>query len=188
MINKQVAGYLWNVLKEAGASEDFVRCLLINTIDMTLVHEAPKCKYDFEMGILTTPGEAEEKTSEKINETNECLPRLFRTAVSLEKYSKSKKKYTDTTLKSNLDAERSVKTIHGKNGVKYANKGTAAAVDLTGDNNNKASDASDNVSANSLYSLKSSSSEDDSNSKSSSSNSSNSSDDDPPDNESSGSG
>ena len=58
MINNQVAGYLWNVLKEAGTSKDFVRRLLINTIDMTLVHEAPKCEYDFETGILTTPGEA----------------------------------------------------------------------------------------------------------------------------------
>ena len=56
MINKQVAGYLWNVLKEAGASKDFVRRLLINTIDMTLVHEAPKCEYEFETGILTTLG------------------------------------------------------------------------------------------------------------------------------------
>ena len=61
MINKQVAGYLWNVLKEAGASEEFVCRLLINTIDMTLVHEAPKCEYDFETVILTTPGETEEK-------------------------------------------------------------------------------------------------------------------------------
>ena len=61
IINKQVAGYLWNVLKEAGASEDFLRRLLINTIDMTLVHEAPKLEYDFETGILTTPGKAEEK-------------------------------------------------------------------------------------------------------------------------------
>ena len=59
MINKQVAGYLWNVLKEAGASEDFVLLLLINTIDMTLIHEAPKCEYYFETDILTTPGEAE---------------------------------------------------------------------------------------------------------------------------------
>ena len=59
MINKQVAGYLWNVLKEAGASEDFVRRLLINTIDMTLLYEAPKFKYDFETGILTTPVKAE---------------------------------------------------------------------------------------------------------------------------------
>ena len=59
MINKPMAGYLWNVLKEAGASKNFVRHLLINTIDMTLVHEGPKCEYDFETSILTTPGEAE---------------------------------------------------------------------------------------------------------------------------------
>ena len=109
-------------------------------------------------------------------------------ALSLGKDSKSKKKYTDPALKFNLEVERSVQTIHGKNDGKYANKGTAAAVDLTGDNNNKASNASDNVSANSLDCLKSSSSEDDSDSKSSFSNSSNSSDDSPQDNESSGSG
>ena len=47
MINEQVAGYLWNMLKEAGGREEFIRLLLINTIDMTLVHEAPKCEYDF---------------------------------------------------------------------------------------------------------------------------------------------
>ena len=78
-----------------------------------------------------------------------------------------------------------------KNDGKYANKVTAAVVDLTIDNNNKASNASDNVPANSLDSLKSSSSEYDSNSKSSSSNSSNSSnssDDSSQDNEFRGSG
>ena len=91
-------------------------------------------------------------------------------ALSLRKDSKSKEKYTYPALKFNLDAERSVKTIHGKNDRKYTNKGTASAVDLTGDNNNKASDASDNVSANSIDSLKSSSSEDDSDSRSISSN------------------
>ena len=65
MINKHVAGYLWNVLKEAGVSKDFIRQLLINTINMILVHEAPKCEYDFETGILTTPDEAEEKKVSK---------------------------------------------------------------------------------------------------------------------------
>ena len=55
MINKQVAGYLWNMIKEAGASEDFVCHLFINTINMILVHEAPKCEYDFQTGILPTP-------------------------------------------------------------------------------------------------------------------------------------
>ena len=90
-------------------------------------------------------------------------------ALSLEKYGKSKQKYTNPILKFNLDAERSVKTVHGENYRKYANKGTAAAVDLTVDNKNKASDVSDNVLANSLESFKSSSSEDGSDSKSSSS-------------------
>ena len=79
----------------------------------------------------------------------------------------------------------------GKNDGKYANKGTAATVDLTGDNNNNDPDASDNVLADSLDSFKSSSSEDSSDSKISSSNSSNlsnSSDDRSQDNELSGSG
>ena len=42
-------------------------------------------------------------------------------------------KYTDPSLKFDLDAERSVKTVHGKNDRKYANKGTAAVVDHTVD-------------------------------------------------------
>ena len=60
IIKNQVAVYLWNVLKGAGSSKDFVFRLLINTINMRLVHEAPKYEYYFETGILTTPGEAEE--------------------------------------------------------------------------------------------------------------------------------
>ena len=76
----------------------------------------------------------------------------------------------------------------GKNDGKYANKGTAATVDLTGDNNNNYPDASNNILADSLDSFKSSSSEDSSDSKSSSSKSSNSSDDSSQDNESSVSG
>ena len=109
-------------------------------------------------------------------------------ALSLIKNDKSKKKYTDPALKFDLDAERSVKTVHGKNYGKYSNKGTAAAVELTVDSKNKASDASDNVLADYLDSLKSSRSEDGSNSKSISSNLSNSSDDSSQDNESSGRG
>ena len=54
-------------------------------------------------------------------------------ALSLGKDSKSKNKYTDPTLKFNLDAEHSIKTVHRKNYRKYANKGTAAEVDLTVD-------------------------------------------------------
>ena len=54
-------------------------------------------------------------------------------ALYLGKDSKSKMKYTDPALKFNLDAERSVKTIHRKNDRKYSNKGNAAAVDLIGD-------------------------------------------------------
>ena len=188
MINKQAVGYLWNVLKEAGASEDFVRRLLINTIDMTLVHEALKCEYDFETGSLTTPGKAEEKPSEQINETNEFLSRFLKTSNVSRKKWQIKKIYTNPALKFYLEAERSVKTVHGKNNGKYANKGTAAVVDLTVDNQNKASDASDKVLANSLDSFKSSISEDGSDSKSSSSNSSNSSDDSSQDNELSGRG
>ena len=85
MINKQVAGYLWNVLKEAGASEDFVRRLLINTIDITLVHEAPKCKYDFETGILTTPGVAEEQQVSKSMKQISFYQYFLVQALSLEK-------------------------------------------------------------------------------------------------------
>ena len=109
-------------------------------------------------------------------------------ALSPEKDRKSKEKYTNPALKFNVDAEHSVKTVHGKNDGKYANKGTVVAVDLTIDNSNKASDASNNLSANYLDSLKSSSSEDGSDSKSSSSNSSNPSGDSSQDNELSGSG
>ena len=188
MINKQVAGYLWNALKEASASEDFVRRLLINTIDMTLLHEAPKCDYDFETVSLTTPGEAVEKQVRKSMKKTSFYQDFVGQALSLGKDGKSKKKYTDPALKFDLDAERSVKTVHGKNDGKYANKGTAAAVDLTVDNKNKAPDASDNVLANSLDSFKPSSSEDGSNSKSSSSNSSNYSDDSSQENEPRGSG
>ena len=52
-------------------------------------------------------------------------------ALSLRKYGKSKNKYTDPALQFNLDTERSVKTVHGKNDGKYGNKDTAVVVDLT---------------------------------------------------------
>ena len=90
IINKQVAGYLWNVLTKHGASEEFILCLLINTIDMTLVHEAPKCKYDFETGILTTPGKAEEKQVSKLMKQMSFYQDFVGKAQSLGKVSKSK--------------------------------------------------------------------------------------------------
>ena len=176
------------MLKEAGASKDFVRRLLINTIDMRLVHDTPKCKYDFDTGSRTTPGEAEEKQVRKSMKQTSFYQYFIEQVLSHGENGKSKNKYTDPALKFDLDAERSFKTVHGKNDGKYTNKGTAAAVDLTVDIKNKASDAFDNILADSLDSFKSSSSENGSDSKSSSSNFSNSSDDISQDNESSENG
>ena len=112
---------------------------------MTLVHEAPKCEYYFETGIITTPGEAEEKQVSKSMKKKSFYQDFVGQALSLIKDGKSKKKYTNPALKFNLDAERSVKNTNGKNESKYVKKGTAAEVDLMVDNTNKASDASDNV-------------------------------------------
>ena len=102
MISTNTLSPLWNVLKEAGASEDFVSRLLINTIDMTLVHEAPKCEYEFETVILTTPGEAEEKQVSKSMKQMSFYQYFVGQALSLGKDRKPKKKYTDPALKFNL--------------------------------------------------------------------------------------
>ena len=95
--------------EEAGASEDFVHRLLINSINMTLVHEAQKCKYDFETGILTTPGEAEAKQVSKSMKQMSFYQDFVGQALSFGKDIKAKNKYTDPALKFNLDAERSVR-------------------------------------------------------------------------------
>ena len=84
MISKQVAGYLWNVLKEVGVSEDFVCCLLTDTIDMTLEHEAPKYEYDFETVILTTPGKTEGKKVSKSMKQMSFYQDFVGQALSLE--------------------------------------------------------------------------------------------------------
>ena len=73
---------------------------------MKLVHETPKCKYDFETDILTTPGEAEEKRVSKSMKQMSFYQDFVGQALSLGKDIKSKKKYTDPALKFNIDAER----------------------------------------------------------------------------------
>jgi hypothetical protein len=55
MFNKQPAGYLYHVLPKFGASELFIKSLLLRSMEAGLMTEAPLCTYDFNTHILTTP-------------------------------------------------------------------------------------------------------------------------------------
>ncbi len=62
MVNKQLAGYLYHVLPLFGAAETFIETILQRSMDAGLATEAPRCKYNKEMQILTTPRNAQQES------------------------------------------------------------------------------------------------------------------------------
>jgi hypothetical protein len=59
MFNKQPAGYLYHVLPLFGATELFIKTILGQSMGAGLAMEVPRCKYDKDTQILTTPCDAQ---------------------------------------------------------------------------------------------------------------------------------
>ncbi len=55
MFNTQPAGYLYHILPLFGATELIIKTILWRSMDAGLATEVPRCKYDKDTQILTTP-------------------------------------------------------------------------------------------------------------------------------------
>jgi hypothetical protein len=116
MVNKQLAGYLYHVLPLFGATETFIKTILRRSMDAGLATEAPRCKYNEEMQILTTPC----NTQQDSILSNVCSLPFFqdidaiKQAAGANKKGK-KKEHTAPKMCFQIGSTRSVQTVHGAN-------------------------------------------------------------------------
>jgi hypothetical protein len=122
MVNKQLAGYLYHVLPLFWATELFIKTILWRSMDAGLATEAPRCKYDEETQILTTPRDAQQ---DSILSNVRSLPFFqdidaIKQAAGANKKGK-KKEHTAPEMCFQIGSARSVQTVHGANDGKYTN-------------------------------------------------------------------
>jgi hypothetical protein len=130
MFNKQPAGYLYHVLPLFGATELFIKTILQRSMDAGLATEAPRCKYDKDTQILTTPRDAQQ---ESILSNVRSLPFFqdidaIKQAAGANKKGK-KREHTAPEMCFQIGSTRSVQTAHGANNGKYT-KVTKPGVEL----------------------------------------------------------
>ncbi len=116
MFNKQPAGYLYHVLPLFGAAELFTETILRQSMDVGLATEAPRCKYNKDTQILTTPCDAQQ---ESILSDVRSLPFFqdidaIKQAAGANKKGK-KKEHTAPEMCFQIGSTRSVQTVHGAN-------------------------------------------------------------------------
>jgi len=119
MFNKQPAGYLYHVLPTFGASELFIKSLLCGSMEAGLTTEAPRCTYDFNMHILTTP---RDEVQEGVLSDVWSLPffqDVLAEKLAADSSKKNKKAYTTPKMCFQLGGARSVQTVHGTNEGKH---------------------------------------------------------------------
>ena len=112
MMNKNVAAYLYYYLKNAALPERFLRNLLQETCDATLVAEIDDCNWEPSTGTLTTT--QEKKEDEDLDELEGAT--WYKNAFDLQSLDKSIKSTTTRAPEElfDLDAAHSIKTIHNR--------------------------------------------------------------------------
>jgi hypothetical protein len=110
MMNKQVAAFLFYFLKDAALPETFLRSLLKETCDATLVAEIDDFVWDKDTQTITTPHEKKQDHDLKELET----ATWYKNAFDLKGLGKAAKPATNNAPEAlfDLDAKNSVKTIH----------------------------------------------------------------------------
>jgi len=130
MFNKQPAGYLYHVLPLFGATELFIKTILRRSMDAGLATEVPRCKYNKDMQILTTPHDSQQ---ESILSDVRSLP-FFQDIDAIKQAAGAntkgkKKEHTAPKMCFQIGSTRSVQTVHGANNRKYT-KVTELGVEL----------------------------------------------------------
>ncbi len=131
MFNKQPAGYLYHVLPLFWATELFIKTILRRSMDAGLATEAPRCKYNKDMQILTTPCNAQQESIL----SDVCSLPFFQDIDAIKqeaganKKGKKKEEHTAPKMCFQIGSTRSVQTVHGANDGKYT-KVTKPGVEL----------------------------------------------------------
>jgi hypothetical protein len=135
MFNKQPARYLYPVLPTFGVSLTFIQDILHLSMDPTVVMEAPRCTWDNENSIPTTP---QDKQIDGILSGVCSLP-FFQDVLAVARAvegskSERNKDHTAPIMCFKLGRDCSVQTIHGANNRKYAKTTEPGTVPGVGEN------------------------------------------------------
>lgn len=114
-LRKHPAGFLHYLLKDCGVDEVFVEDLLKEYVDPSLVHEIPHCKWNSKDQTIMTPEELEEEdTSDKLVNQS-WFKDIVQQYEEQKESSKKSKNYASAAALYDLDATKSVKTMHAAN-------------------------------------------------------------------------
>ena len=113
---KNPAAFLHHYLDGFGVDKAFVRDLVKTFVDPALIHEAANCKWVEETKTVVTPEEQEEEEDEKLGQQSWFVDIVaqYEDLQKKEKGGKSKN-FASAAMLYDLDAEKSIKTMHEKN-------------------------------------------------------------------------
>ena len=116
-MQKNVAAYLWFYLLDQGMPEEFIRRLLDESCDPTLIRATKECTWDKATRVLTTPADEEEAQKAKLEEAAWYVDAFGEVMDSPKKgKKKGKGKQTNPEDVYNLGDDHSVKTLHERPG------------------------------------------------------------------------
>ena len=110
---KHPGGFLCHYLIRRGVDKGFVRTLMKQLLDPSLIHEAENCQWDPATCSITTPEELEEEEEgEQFAKQSWFKEIVSQYEEHKQADSRRSKNYASTAALYDLDATRSVKTTH----------------------------------------------------------------------------
>ncbi len=126
---RHAGGFMLNYLRDGNVDELFVQEFLRRFMDPAMVHEAHQCTWDSETMSIKAPGEEAEEEAAQELQNQSWFKDLVGQYEQLSTNDKAKKSrnYANAAALYDLDAEKSIKTVH------KANDGVNNAVEIEED-------------------------------------------------------
>ena len=127
-INKNLGAFLYSILKELGADENFITNLIRASVDPVLCQEIKKCTWDAEKRTMTTPRD-DKAAAQKQLEQAAWYKDEFGEHMEDKGKKQAKPDFVDEEMMYDHAADKSVHTVHEKQGAKKY-QGTPGAPQL----------------------------------------------------------
>jgi hypothetical protein len=114
---RHAGGFMLNYLRDGKVDESFIQMFMHKYIDPAMVHEAHQCTWDAETMSIKAPGEeAEEEAAMELQNQSwfKDLVGQYEQLSTNDRATKNKN-YANAAALYNLDAEKSIKTLHKDN-------------------------------------------------------------------------
>jgi hypothetical protein len=114
---RHAGGFMLNYLRDGKVDESFIQMFMHKYIDPAMVHEAPQCTWDADTMSIKAPGEEAEEEAASDLQNQSWFKDLVGQYEQLSTNDKSAKhkNYANAAALYDLDAEKSIKTLHKEN-------------------------------------------------------------------------